>query len=255
MDWLQTFSNFENWLDIPVLTFASQNSVQDSLFGIESGASDCFSFATTERELRIRLQRFLSSKKRLEQLRETNERLAQMTITDPLTGVGNRRHFDETLEAEFKRNCRSRSAFSLLMVDIDHFKRVNDSIGHQGGDELLKRVAGTLRDSLRTYDTVCRFGGEEFAIIMPNTSAANAHLIAERIRLEVAAINSTGTLGDFPLTVSIGIRSVRGNETIDCEQLVADADQALYRAKNNGRNRTEIYKPAEDFKFTPALRS
>jgi diguanylate cyclase (GGDEF)-like protein len=252
MSWMRTLSNTEDWLDIPVLAFSVHNCEEANILGIESGASDCFSFTTTDRELRIRLQRFLSSKKRLEELREANERLARMTITDPLTGVGNRRHFDETLEIEVKRSNRSRSPFSLLMVDIDHFKRVNDTIGHQGGDELLKRVAATLRGSLRTYDTVSRFGGEEFAIIMPDTSADNAYAIAERIRCEVAAINRTRTLGDFPMTVSIGIRSVRGTESIDCGRLVADADQALYRAKNNGRNYTEVFKPAEDFKYVPA---
>lgn len=251
LDWLQTLNGQENWLDIPVLVFASQDSEEDSILGIESGASDCFALTTPERELRIRLHRHLSSKKRLEELREANERLARMTLTDPLTGVGNRRHFDETLSAEIKRNHRSRSPFSLLMVDIDHFKRVNDTIGHQGGDEVLKQVADVLRTSLRTYDSVCRFGGEEFAVIMPNTSAAHAHAIAERIRCEVAAINSTRGLGDFPMTVSIGMRSVRGTEAIDATRLLADADQALYRAKNNGRNRTEIYQPVEDFKFTP----
>jgi len=252
MSWLLKLNSKENWTDIPVLVFATSEMENDRILGIESGASDCFSFATPDRELRARIQRYLVSKKRLEELREANQRLARMTITDPLTEVGNRRHFDETLVTELKRNNRTRNPFSLLMVDIDHFKRVNDTIGHQGGDELLKTVARVLRQSIRTYDTVCRFGGEEFAVIMPGTSATHAYTIAERIRCEIATINRNHSLGDFPLTISIGMRCVRGSESIEAGRVVADADQALYRAKNNGRNRTEIYQPTEEFIFTPA---
>jgi two-component system cell cycle response regulator len=252
MSWLRRLTCKESWMDIPVLAFAGTEKEDDRILGIESGASDCFSFETPKRELLARIQRFLASKKRLEELRETNQRLAQLTITDPLTGVGNRRHFDETLVSELKRNNRSRNPFSLLMVDIDHFKKVNDTVGHQGGDELLRNVARVLHASVRNYDTVCRFGGEEFAIIMPGTSATHAYTIAERIRCEVATINRNRTLGDFPLTVSIGMRCIRGPECIEATRIVADADQAMYRAKSNGRNRTEIYTPNEEFTFTPA---
>jgi diguanylate cyclase (GGDEF)-like protein len=251
LSWMSKLDSREGWMDIPVVVFSRTEKADERILGIESGASESFSFETPERELRARIQRFLTSKKRLEQLREANQRLAQMTLTDPLTEIGNRRHFDDTLVTELKRNHRSRSPFSLLMVDIDHFKRVNDTVGHQGGDQLLKTVAGVLRQSIRTYDTVCRFGGEEFAIIMPGTSANHAYAIAERIRCEIAAVNRNRTLGDFPLTVSIGMRCVRASETIEANRIVSDADQALYRAKSNGRNRTEIYKTAEEFIFTP----
>ncbi len=251
MAWMHNLSGKEAWMDIPVLAFAGTEKEDDRILGIESGAADCLSFETPKRELQARIHRFLASKKRLEELRETNQRLAQMTITDPLTGVGNRRHFDETLISELKRNSRSNSSLSMLMIDIDHFKKVNDTVGHQGGDELLKKVASILRGSIRTYDTACRFGGEEFAIIMPGTSTTHAYAIAERIRCEIASINRNQTLGDFPLTISIGLRCIQGSERIEASRIIADADQALYQAKNKGRNCTEIFTPIEEFTFSP----
>ena len=254
LSWLGRLEKNDSWLDIPILVFSSAQQPEDRVSCIEAGAADCLSLRIPERELRARILRFLSGKKRIEKLRSTNEQLARMAITDPLTGVGNRRHFDDALSAELKRNNRSRTPLALLMIDIDHFKRVNDSIGHQAGDRILKIVAETLRVSVRSYDTLCRFGGEEFAIIMPDTSAGQASSVAERIRREIAAINARGTYGDFPLTVSIGLRPVRGTETIDAAQLIFEADQALYRAKNDGRNRVEIFRPVENFIFTQPRR-
>ncbi len=254
LSWLGRLEKNDSWLDIPILVFSAAEQAEDRIFCIEAGAADCLSPRIPERELRARILRFLSGKKRIEKLRTTNEQLARMAITDPLTGVGNRRHFDDALIAELKRNNRSHTPLALLMIDIDHFKRVNDSIGHQAGDRILKIVAETLRVSVRSYDTLCRFGGEEFAIIMPDTSAGQASSVAERIRREIAAINARGAHGEFPLTVSIGLRPVRETETIDAAQLIAEADQALYRAKNGGRNRIEIFRPAEDFIFAQPRR-
>lgn len=252
--WVRRLEKNDPWLDIPILVFSAEEQAEDRIQSIEAGAADCLSPRIPERELRARILRFLSGKKRIERLRTTNEHLARMAITDPLTGVGNRRHFDESLSAELKRNNRSRTPLALLMIDIDHFKRVNDSVGHQAGDRILKIVAENLRVNIRSYDTLCRFGGEEFAIIMPDTSAGQASTVAERIRREIAAINARGTYGDFPLTVSVGLRPVRETEPIEAAQLIAEADQALYRAKNGGRNRIEIFRPAEDFIFTQPRR-
>jgi len=254
LSWLGRFEKNDSWLDIPILVVSAADQAEDRIFCIEAGAADCLSPRIPERELRARILRFLSGKKRIERLRMTNEQLARMAITDPLTGVGNRRHFDDALIAELKRNSRACTPLALLMIDIDHFKRVNDSVGHQAGDRILKIVADTLRVSIRSYDTLCRFGGEEFAIIMPDTLSGQAATVAERIRREIAAINARGSHGDFPLTVSIGLRPVRGRETIEAAQLISEADQALYRAKNSGRNRVEIFRPIEDFNFTQPRR-
>ncbi len=254
LSWFGRLGKNDSWLDIPILVFSAAEQTEERIFCIEAGAADCLSPSIPERELRARILRFLSGKKRLENLRTTNEQLARMAITDPLTGVGNRRHFDDALIAELKRNNRSRTPLALLMIDIDHFKRVNDSIGHQAGDRILKIVAETLRVSVRNYDTLCRFGGEEFAIIMPDTSSGQAATVAERIRREIAAINAQCAYGDFPLTVSIGLRAVRETETIEAAQLISEADQALYRAKNDGRNRVEIFRPVENFIFTQPRR-
>lgn len=254
LSWLGRLEQNDSWLDIPILVFSATEQAEDRIFCIEAGAADCLSPRIPMRELKARILRFLSGKKRIERLRTTNEQLARMAITDPLTGVGNRRHFDDALLAELKRNNRSRTPLALLMIDIDHFKRVNDSIGHQAGDRILKIVAETLRVSVRSYDTLCRFGGEEFAIVMPDTSSGQAATVAERIRREISAINSRGAYGDFPLTVSIGLRPVRATEAIEATRLIFEADQALYRAKNGGRNRVEIFRPVEDIIFAQPRR-
>ncbi len=250
--WLGRLEKNDLWLDIPILVFSLSEQAEERILCIEAGAADCLSPRIPERELRARIVRFLSGKKRLESLRASNEHLARVAITDPLTGVGNRRHFDEILETELKRNNRSRTPLALLMIDIDHFKRVNDSIGHQAGDRILKIVAETLRVNIRSYDTLCRFGGEEFAIIMPDTTAGQASSVAERIRREIAAINSQGNYGEFPLTVSIGLRPVREAEIVDAAQLVAEVDQTMYRAKKGGRNLVETFRAVEDYPIVPA---
>jgi diguanylate cyclase (GGDEF)-like protein len=124
------------------------------------------------------------------------------------------------------------------MLDLDHFKSINDSYGHQAGDTILKDLAESLRGSLRKSDTICRLGGEEFAVIMPGASSSAARRVAERIRRKVAATRSADC-PEASVTISIGIRSLRHPE--DIERLMEDADRALYRAKFLGRNRVEVY--------------
>jgi diguanylate cyclase (GGDEF)-like protein len=159
------------------------------------------------------------------------ETLHRISTEDGLTGVANRRHFDETLALECRRAARSRSPMSLLMLDLDYFKPFNDEHGHQAGDELLRRVAQTLRDTVhRAADLVARYGGEEFVVLLPETNAEDAYRIAEALRRSIEDTRM--------VTVSIGVATqVPEREARACDELVRLADEALYVAKRAGRNR------------------
>uniref|UniRef100_A0A7V5CUP6 diguanylate cyclase n=1 Tax=Acidobacterium capsulatum TaxID=33075 RepID=A0A7V5CUP6_9BACT len=174
-------------------------------------------------------------------LKELNARLQELVTTDGLTGVKNRRAFDEGLQQAWKMSARTKSPLSLLMVDVDHFKRVNDTLGHEAGDDVLRLVAQTLQFMTRSTDMVARYGGEEFVVVLPGTEAEPAVAFAEQLRLNIANLSWRG----HPLTVSIGVDSGSGSGKAECE-LVAHADAALYRAKNSGRNRVLRFDPAQD---------
>ena len=173
-------------------------------------------------------------------LAELATALSGMAVTDPLTGLGNRRHFDTLLQREWRRAARSKSWLSLLMIDIDHFKAFNDHHGHQQGDEVLRILAKAISDATRRpADSGARYGGEEFAVVLPDTDLRGAMAVADNIRAAFINREEAGELAAALPTISIGVSSVRpagDGETT----LVRSADQALYAAKEGGRNRTEI---------------
>ena len=174
---------------------------------------------------------------RTEELAEANQRLELLTITDPLTGLPNRRRLSDVLETEWLRGLRSREPIALAMIDIDHFKKYNDHYGHQGGDECLRVVARAIQGSVRITDLVARYGGEEFCIVMPATDADGARLVAERVRQAVADLSEPHAGTDTAIvTISVGLTAAV--PTIgQPDQLIKVADQALYEAKRDGRNR------------------
>ena len=163
--------------------------------------------------------------------------LQRQSRTDTLTRVPNRRHFDEVSANEFERARRGHGPLALLVVDIDHFKQFNDQHGHTRGDEVLRQVAERLGNGVRRGDHVCRFGGEEFALILPGTDGAVAASVAEALR----AIVADSTSSDAPITVSIGVASTRDAEFANIDELFQAADRALYQAKDHGRNRVVRY--------------
>ena len=173
------------------------------------------------------------------------ERLVISGLTDPLTQLHNRRYLDRRLEEELARANRYKQPLSCLFVDADHFKQVNDNFGHQVGDLVLRELACRIRSQLRASDIATRYGGEEFALLLPQTSLDEALLLAERIRLEVASSGmSLGDGNSIQLTVSIGVSEAlpmlgKTHHKKMGQHLLADADQALYLAKSNGRNRIE----------------
>ena len=176
-------------------------------------------------------------------LLDTNLVLQRLMNSDGLTGLSNRRHFDEYLELEWRRAMRDQTQLSLLMIDVDFFKTFNDSFGHVEGDEALRKVANTIREaSSRPSDLPARYGGEEFALVLPNTSPGGARLVAEKLRMAVAALKipHIAPAEGASLTISIGLSTLTPVQGTDCRQLIMAADKGLYTAKNNGRNQVGI---------------
>jgi diguanylate cyclase (GGDEF)-like protein len=193
--------------------------------------------------------------------KEAQVALEQLATRDSLTGLANRRCFDDTLQAEWTRATRSEQPLSLLMVDVDHFKAYNDQHGHLGGDACLKQIAGAVAGEMRANDLVARYGGEEFAVILPNQSLKGAAIVAERIRARVEQLHMPGAptmtavsgaaarpavaLAEEAspasvVTVSIGAATAMASHQHTASELVAIADAALYRAKHMGRNRISM---------------
>lgn len=162
--------------------------------------------------------------------------LARMAHTDVLTGLNNRRHFFQLSETEVSRTFRHGGALSVLMLDIDHFKRINDTYGHHVGDTVIQSLAAVCREQLRTLDVIGRLGGEEFAVTMSNADNAQAMHVAERLRQAIEAASVPLAQGlPVRFTVSIGITTLQKDPT-NMETLLDQADQALYRAKNSSSN-------------------
>jgi len=160
---------------------------------------------------------------------------------DALTGLFNRRHFQEALSIEMERTQRSPSPTSLILIDIDRFKRINDTYGHTAGDQVLRQVAGRLGHGLRQPDTACRYGGEEFTILLPNSDASSASKVAERLRADIGTLSTMESGEPLSITVSLGVVTIPAGEQWDSDTLIKRADQALYTAKKRGRNRVATW--------------
>jgi diguanylate cyclase (GGDEF)-like protein len=217
-------------MDVPVIFLTGASSTEQKIKGLELGAIDYITKPFDPAELRARVRSSLRTKYLL-------DLLSRKALIDGLTGLWNRLYFDRRMNDELSLSRRSGRPLSCVMGDVDHFKSFNDRFGHTFGDEVLKCVAGTLNDVARTEDVVCRYGGEEFAVIVPNTNLAGAAELAERLRSAVATAD-IGTRADAPnVTASFGVAEIDADSTI--KSLVDAADAALYRAKQGGRNRVE----------------
>jgi len=234
--------------DIPIIMLTIKGELEERVAGLHVGADDYLPKPFADEELEARIFAALRVKSAEIELRKRNSELQSMlhhvealAITDPLTGLYNRRRFDDVLKREFAVTKRYATPLSCLMVDVDHFKRINDLYGHDAGDRVLCNVAGRLTSTLREVDLAARFGGEEFAILLPQTPRDGAVIVAERIASLVRRENFEFDEGSASVTVSIGVAESQDVTGGAPEGLVKAADSALYLAKSRGRDQVVAY--------------
>ena len=229
-----------------IIMLTGEDDQKDKVEGLELGADDYITkpFQYPELLARIRAgKRIVDLQK---ELLETNKRLELLSITDGLTKLHNHRYFQDELARAFEESQRYQRPLSLAMIDIDFFKKVNDTYGHATGDAVLKVVARLFMDSIRSTDIAARYGGEEFAVIMPETDMADALSFAEKIRQLVAETPLETDQGELRVTVSIGVSAVPHPKIHSPIELIEDADESLYAAKESGRNRVHAERRKEE---------
>jgi diguanylate cyclase (GGDEF)-like protein len=222
--------------NIPVIILTARETRELKIKGLEQGASDYVTKPFDPGELVARVKVQLKLKLLQDELKRSNEMLKELSNTDPLTQLFNRRYMMEVLDKEIQRTARKGSPISILLMDIDHFKKVNDTYGHQMGDVVLVNVANVIKSHLRTYDVAARYGGEEFVAILPEAHLNEAMMVAERIRLATQQFTFSNKLQNLKVTISAGVATfpMAGLDSVD--DLIRIADEGLYRAKSEGRN-------------------
>jgi two-component system, cell cycle response regulator len=241
---------------IPVIILSVKSDLDSKVTGLRIGADDFLAKPFAEQEILARCAAMLRIKNLQDQLRATQHKLEEQSITDGLTGLKNRRLFDERLDEEFRRAQRYSDPVSLIMIDLDHFKQVNDRFGHQMGDLVLREAASCIRASIRDPDICARYGGEEFTVILPKTHLSGALAVAERIWRELGnkvyhqEITEGGRAKpvDVRVTASIGLAFYPSKDITSAALLVKFADEALYQAKHSGRNTICLYQ-AQNYRY------
>jgi two-component system cell cycle response regulator len=221
---------------VPILLLADQGDDARITRAMELGVNDYIYRPVDRQELLARLRTQVKRKTYNDHLRLSVTRTIEMAVTDGLTGLHNRRYLDSHLDTLFERAIGRHRSLSILIADIDHFKHVNDTYGHDAGDAVLKEFARRLRQSVRGIDLACRYGGEEFVLAMPDTDGETALVVAERLRAQIAGREFSLPDAQLSLTASIGVTSLR-HVGDSVEGLMKRADVALYDAKRRGRNR------------------
>lgn len=222
--------------DTPVIILTGNDEREMKLKGLEQGACDFITKPFDPEELVARMKVHLKIKHLQDDLKRSNELLLELSNTDHLTGLFNRRFLMECLDKEVQRARRKDGLVAILMLDIDHFKRINDTYGHLQGDVVLQKVALHIQKELRSYDIAARYGGEEFVTILPDTTLKEAFNVADRIRLSVQSMRFAGDLSNERVTVSLGVAVFPAPGLNDIDSLLRAADDALYHAKERGRN-------------------
>lgn len=226
----------EELRDIPVLMLTAAEDTDNKVRALGKGAVDYITKPFEETELIARVKVHLQIKSLQDELRHANALLEKLSVTDGLTAVYNRRHLMQELEKEFTRASRYDGTFAFLMIDVDHFKDINDRYGHLMGDFVLRELAKIVFQQLRASDVLARYGGEEFAAILPGTDLKGAQSLAERIRRVVEEHPFKHGSAFAKITVSVGVVTYPGIEAQSVDDVIREADAALYRAKELGRN-------------------
>jgi len=246
--------------DIPIIMLTVRSALADRVEGLNIGADDYLAKPFEDQELEARIFAALRVKAAHAELRDRNQQLESMlhsvealASTDALTGLFNRRRFADVLRREFAVTKRYKNTLSCLLLDLDHFKQINDRFGHDAGDQVLKEVARRITGSLREVDLAARYGGEEFVILLPHR--VTPAFVAERVLKNVRKQEFTFGGEVLTVTTSIGCAGNSDVESSNPEDLVKAADMALYEAKKNGRNRIAMYSNAGDERAVGSVNS
>jgi len=230
---------------VPVIVLSARSDVRSRVDGLRTGADDYLPKPFDEEEALARVAAMLRIKHLQDELTAAKAELLALSVTDALTGLHNRGYFDARLRDEFGRSERYSDPVSLLIIDLDHFKAVNDRFGHPFGDRVLREVAQLVRSSLRDPDVCARYGGEELAVILPKTELEQARHVAERIlqavRTRTFEPPASASAAEVRLTASIGIAQFPSEGVSTAEALLGQADEALYDAKRAGRDRLRAH--------------
>ena len=240
---LQLMKAKPDYRDVPVILLTGEEATEKKVKGLEQGATDYILKPFEAAELLARVKVQLKLKALQDELREKNAQLERLASTDALTKIHNRRYFVEMFELEWAKCERFHHDMGLIIIDVDHFKSVNDTWGHPEGDRVLTEVAQVLQRSLRKVDLVARYGGEEFAVLLPSTDLKGTKLVAEKLRAEVERNVSAGagTATQRTVTISIGVAHTPTSPGVsNSDDLVHRADEALYLSKERGRNRVTV---------------
>jgi two-component system cell cycle response regulator len=222
-----------------VILLTGETEQEDKVMGLDLGADDYITKPFQPPELLARIRAAKRIVDLQKELLETNKRLELLSITDGLTKLYNHRYFQDELARAFEESQRYQRPLSLAIIDLDFFKKVNDTYGHAIGDEVLKAVSRIFQQSIRSTDLTARYGGEEFAVMMPETDLSDALVFAEKIRALVEDHPVHTQAGTITATVSIGVGTVPHGQIHTAKELIVAADKALYRAKKGGRNQVQ----------------
>jgi two-component system cell cycle response regulator len=230
--------SLERTRNVPILAICEGDDNARMIRGLEIGVNDYLLRPIDSNELHARVRTQIRKKRYTERLRDNVQMSIEMAITDPLTGLYNRRYMESHLTALVEQAAARGKPLTALVLDIDYFKAINDTHGHDAGDDVLREFATRIRKSIRGIDLACRYGGEEFVIVMPETDMAVATIVAERLRRRIASepFAIQQGVGMVEVTISIGIATLDAVDD-DASSILKRADQALYRAKRDGRNR------------------
>jgi two-component system cell cycle response regulator len=226
---------------LPMFSLSGTGDSQAILRMFRAGATDYLVKPFIAEELLARVQVHLQLRRHVRHLEEMNRNLYDKAVNDALTGLRNKRYFQEAFAEMFARAQRANIDISCLFFDLDHFKKVNDTCGHAFGDYVLKSIGALVKKNVRVGDLTARFGGEEFVVVLPNAGLDQALFVAEKIRNLVETYRFSYQGCQWPVTISIGVSSLKGDQPISADSLLQLADQALYLAKDGGRNRVESH--------------